>query len=358
MSWFKLFLWPFSLLYGLVMLIRNKLFDWKILPSKRFGVAVIGVGNLSTGGTGKTPHTEYLVNMLHKKRNVAVLSRGYKRDTKGFRSVSATSTAAEVGDEPAQVKRKFPGVLVVVHERRKKGIEKIIKDYPEVDTIILDDAFQHRYVQPGLKLLLTDYYKPFFDNHVLPMGNLREFKSGARRADAMIITKTPDVFSPLEKRFFEHRLQPYRKTSIFFSSLKYAPPLPVWPLTIQPDKRGFKTIFMLTGIENPDAFQQYLHARCEELRSYRFRDHHQFSSNDLCSVRDDFNACISRSKAVITTEKDAMRLQSGQAKDILQGIPVYYIPIKVVFHKTGKTTFDAFILEYLQKEKSNWFGLG
>lgn len=351
MTWFCVFLWPLSLIYGLILHIRNKLFDWQILPSAQYSVPVISIGNLSTGGTGKTPHTEYLIKLLQKHKNIAVLSRGYKRKTKGFQLASETSSANDIGDEPLQIKRKFPEVLVAVHEKRRKGIDRILKDYPGINTIILDDAFQHRYVKPGLNLLLTEYYKPFFNNFLLPCGSLREPKSGSRRAQAIIITKTPAVFSPLDKRFFLQKLKPYQPAHVFFSGLRYGKPVPVW----QPGKKDttnrFKSIFLLTGIANPDALEQYLQGQCEVLHLYTYRDHHSFKRSELKKLRDHFLADISHSKAIITTEKDAMRLQTDEARQILAGIPAFYIPVNVQFQNRGKIGFDRFILDYLENIK-------
>lgn len=351
MTWFRVFLWPFSLIYGLIMHIRNKLFDWQILSSAEYPIPVISIGNLSTGGTGKTPHTEYLINLLQKHKNIAVLSRGYKRKTKGFQLASETSSADDVGDEPLQIKRKFPDVLVAVHEKRRKGIDRILKDHPNINTIILDDAFQHRYVKPGLNLLLTEYYKPFFNNFLLPCGNLRESTSGIRRAHAIIVTKTPAVFSPLEKRFFLQKLKPYRPSNIFFSGLRYGKPVPVWQSVKKNTTGRFKTIYLLTGIANPDALEQYLQGQCEDLHLYTYHDHHRFSLRELMKLRNHFIADISHSKAIITTEKDAMRLQTDEARKLFDGIPTFYIPIHVRFQDHGKDDFDSFVLNYLDQSK-------
>ncbi len=344
--------WPISFLYGVVMLIRNWLYDIKMIPSASFQVAVISVGNLSMGGAGKTPHTEYLVSLLKDKRNIAVLSRGYKRKTKGYRLVEVDSTPMDTGDEPLQVKRKFPTVLVAVHEKRKKGIQRILKDNPKIDTIILDDAFQHRSVRPGLNLLLTEYYKPFFKNFPIPTGSLREFRTGARRSDALIVTKTPTIFSPLDKRFFLKKIKPYHPTeNVFFSCLEYQGFQSLWDDKRLPSNTSFKSIIMLTGIANPSALEEYLKLHCDELFSYNFQDHHTFRPKELKKIRDHYVSMISRSKAIITTEKDAIRLQNKEARDILSGLPVYYIPIKVLFHAHDKKKFENLVWTYINKHK-------
>ncbi len=351
MSLLNLLLWPISLLYGLVMLIRNWLYDIRLIPSASFKVAVISVGNLSVGGTGKTPHTEYLVCLLKNKRNIAVLSRGYKRKTKGYRLVEVDSTPLDAGDEPLQIKRKFPSIMVAVHEKRKKGIRRILQDNPDIDTIILDDAFQHRSVRPGLNLLLTEYYQPFFKNFPMPTGSLREFRTGARRADAVIVTKTPAIFSPLDRRLILKKIQPYHpKENVFFSCLSYQGFQSLWDHNHLPANTSFKSIIMLTGIANPSALEEQLKLHCEELFSYCFRDHHHFRPKELKKIRDHYISMISRSKAIITTEKDAIRLQNKEAREILGDLPVYHIPVKVRFHAHDKKQFENLVWEYINKQ--------
>lgn len=340
--------WPLSLLYGLVMLIRNWLYDNKLIPSASFQAAVISVGNLGVGGAGKTPHTEYLVSLLKDKRNIAVLSRGYKRKTRGYRLVEVDSTPLEAGDEPLQIKRKFPMVMVVVDENRKMGIQRILNENPGIDTIILDDAFQHRAVRPGLNLLLTEYYKPFFQNFPMPTGSLREFRTGAKRADALVVTKTPSVFSPLDRRYILQKLQPYRQSKhVFFSYLAYQGFQSLWGQDHLPAGTSFKSVILLTAIANPSALEEHLKLHCEELFPYCFRDHHNFRPRELKKIRDHFSSMISRSKAIITTEKDAMRLQNKEAREILGDLPVYYITVRVAFHTPDRKKFEDLIWSYL-----------
>jgi tetraacyldisaccharide 4'-kinase len=343
MSWFRFILYPLSLLYGLVVWIRNKLFDWVLLPSVSYSLPVIGVGNLSTGGTGKTPHVEYLVRLLGTRYRLAVLSRGYKRRSRGLYVVTEESTASQAGDEPLQVKRKFPKVLVVVHESRKKGMAWIMKNHPEVQVVLLDDAFQHRHVRPGLNLLLTEYYHPFFRNVLLPSGTLREPKSSVKRADALIVTKTPEVFSPLDRRFLLESLVPRYKGPILFSTLTYSRWHPVQPGKPPLQESSLKTIFLFTGIANAAALEEHLKTLCQELLVDRFPDHHPFSRSDLKAIRKKYEESISQSKILLTTEKDYMRLRQESLLEVLSGLPVYYVPVEVSFHDPDREVFDTLV---------------
>jgi tetraacyldisaccharide 4'-kinase len=353
MSPFRLLLFPFCLLYGLVTWVRNKLFDWGILPSRNFSVPVISLGNLSTGGTGKTPHVEYLVNFLKKNYKVAVISRGYKRKTRGFMIVTPIKSASEVGDEPLQICRRHPDIVVAVHERRRKGIERILQMHPEISLIILDDAFQHRYVKPGLNLLLTEYYKPFFNNYILPCGNLREPKSNVKRAHALIVSKTPAVFSPLDRKYFLKKLEKYKLEHVFFSTIEYGKWVPL-TADCHSEKPNLKTIFLYSGIANTSAIEEHLKRNCQELIVKRFPDHYQFSIKDLKVLRKEFRDTFGSSKAIVITEKDAMRLKEPELLRELKGLPVYYIPIKVVFHNQDKQGFEKLILGFLRA--NNLFG--
>ncbi len=353
MGFLRLLLFPFCLIYGLITWIRNKLFDWGILPPASFDIPIIGLGNLSTGGTGKTPHVEYLVRLLKDRYQIAVLSRGYKRKTRGYMIAEKNSTAREVGDEPVQISRKFPDILVVVSESRKKGIKRILKEHPEVNLIIMDDAFQHRYVKPGLNLLLTGYYKPFFRNYIMPCGNLREYKRGAMRADALVVTKTPTVFSPLDRRFFLRNLRPYYdKPNIFFSCFTYKDWHPIDERTPEIKDPDIKTIFLFTGIANTIALEEHLKRKCEELVVNKFPDHYQFKSTDLNRLRRQYNEKYSRSKIIIVTEKDAMRLQHPKLKETLKDLPVYYIPVEVGFNDDDREKFEKLVFDYLSGFKN------
>ncbi len=345
MSLWRIFLLPFALLYGLGVWFRHLFFDWGILPSESFSVPVISVGNLSTGGSGKTPHVEYLVRLLKPHFRIAVLSRGYKRRTSGYRLADAHCGPAEIGDEALQVHKKFPDILVAVHESRRRGIRRLLNDHPETQVIILDDAFQHRYVRPGLNLLLTEYYNPFFRNFLFPVGNLRESKQRARRADALLVTKAPAVFSPLDRRFFLKQLQAYKLKKVFFSSLSYGEWKALAPGTPACKPPDIKTIFLLSGIARTEALEEHLKTQCQELFIHKYRDHHQFTTSNLHKLRKHFQRTISHSKVVVTTEKDAMRLLDADKQKILEGMPVYYVPVEVFFQGPDKEGFDQMVFK-------------
>lgn len=350
MSPFRLLLLPVCLAYGFIVWVRNKLFDWGLIRSVSYDVPVISVGNISTGGTGKTPHVEYLAENLRHEYNVAVLSRGYKRKTKGFLIARPDHQASEVGDEPLQICRKFPGIVVAVHERRRKGIKMILQQHPEINLIILDDAFQHRFVKPGLNLVLTEYYKPFFHNFLLPCGNLREPQKGIKRAHALIVTKTPPVFSPLDRGYFLKKLEKFKLNHIFFSTIQYEAWVPLAPETPGACET-YKTIFLYSGIANTSALEEQLKRNCQELIIKRFPDHHQFSSRDLQELRKTFKDTFSKSKAIVVTEKDAVRLQETGLMRELRGLPVYYIPIRVRFQNHDREDFHKLLRAYLSAHK-------
>ncbi len=349
MNWLRVFLLPFAFLYGFGVWIRNLLFDWGILPSESFNIPVISIGNLSAGGSGKTPHVEYLVRLLQHRYTIAVLSRGYKRNTKGYMLAGPESSATDIGDEPLQMIRKFPDIYVAVHENRREGIRQLRRDHPDINLVLLDDAFQHRYVRAGLNLLLTGYYNPFFRNFLLPVGNLREAKFRAKRADAVLVTKTPRVFSPLDRRYFLQRLQPYRLKKVFFSKLSYEPWVPLHKDTPRKPPAPIKTIFLLSGIARTEALEEHLKRRCRDLFLHKYRDHHHFTPGNIKKLSAHFNKTIGQEKVVVTTEKDAMRLYDPALKECLKDIPVYYIPVRVVLNDRDKQKFDRMVYRFLEQ---------
>jgi tetraacyldisaccharide 4'-kinase len=349
----RIILYPFSLLYGLGILIRNKFFDWGILKSTSFSIPVIGVGNLSTGGTGKTPHVEYLIELLQSDYKIAVLSRGYKRKTKGFYIVNDKSTVLEVGDEPLQMSKNYPEIIVAVDEKRVHGIESLQKTHPDVDLIILDDSFQHRYVTPKLNILLTDYYKMFHNNYLLPSGNLREPRSQAKRADALIISKTPEVFSPLDRKLIMKRVSSYKAKNIFFSYIQYKEWNPITEPARKLTKCKVKTIFLLTGIANPSALEEYLKRKCDELICFHYSDHYNFKASNLEKLKEKFNNTFSKSKIIITTQKDAMRLQKAELVEVIKDLPIFTIPMNINFHEKDKKAFDEFVKKSIKKSSKD-----
>jgi len=321
---------PFSLIYGFIILSRNKLFDWHILTERKFPVPVISVGNLSMGGTGKTPHVEYLIRLLKEHKRVAVLSRGYKRKTRGYLEATPNSSYLEIGDEPMQYSTKYPDITVAVCRKRAKGIVKLLAKQEPPEVIILDDAFQHRHVKPSLNILLTDYFDLYVDDFIFPVGRLREFKHGVKRADIVVVTKTDPALPLMERVLIQGKLPIQQK--IYFSYIKYLKPTPLYDLQATFPQRT-TTIFMVAGIANPYPFEKYLNGYCIDLQKYIFPDHHQYTEKNIRSIVEAFNNHLSRSKAIVTTEKDAQRLKMEPFRSLLEKLPIYYVPIEVAFHK-------------------------
>jgi tetraacyldisaccharide 4'-kinase len=348
--WFiRLILFPVSCLYGIIVMVRNKLFDLRIIPSKHFNLPVIAIGNLCVGGTGKSPLIEYLVRLL-KNHKVAVISRGYKRKSSGYLRAEPYHTVSDIGDEPLQFSRKFPELLVAVDERRRRGIELTLAHDPGIEIILLDDAYQHRYVRPGLSILLTDYHHLYTGDYPMPTGYLREFRSGARRADIIVVTKTPKIFSPIIRRELTKELAPRDNQHLFFSYIEYGPPRPL-TVTGIPAPQGLKAsyILMFTGIANAYPLQEYLSGFCNDLTVIDFGDHHAYTAQDMKKIFDAFDNIISKDKFIFTTEKDAMRIDGADYRTWLEGRPLFYIPIVIRFHTSEGPGFDKIILDYVGK---------
>ncbi|MCX6234568.1 MAG: tetraacyldisaccharide 4'-kinase [Bacteroidetes bacterium] len=350
----KILFYPLSLIYGLAGCIRNILFDIGILPSTTYNFPVISIGNLTVGGTGKSPHIEYLIRLLQDKYNIATLSRGYKRSTKGFRLVDVDSTTEQVGDEALQIKRKFRGIIVAVDENRRRGIQLIKEKFPEIDIILLDDALQHRYVKPGLSILLTDYHNLFTTDHLLPFGTLREPRFGCKRADIVIITKTDKILSPILKRNLSEEIHPEPYQNLHYSYLDYGNLIPLSGTPVEEndiEKKKYSSILLVVGIANPYPLQDHLKKMCTDLVTVQFGDHHRYTVDDIHRIREEYDKMYLKNKIIITTEKDAMRLQEPLLKEHISGLPIFYIPVFVTFHKTISTSFDRLILDYVSKTK-------
>ncbi len=335
------------------MLFRNKLFDWRLMPSKKFDIPVICVGNLTFGGTGKTPHVEYLVKLLMNEYTLATLSRGYGRETKGFIIASDYMNYLQIGDEPLQFKHKFEDIHVVVDERRKRGIKLLLEKVPGLDVVILDDAFQHRYVKPGLSIILSDYHNLYTQNYLFPTGTLREFRSGAKRADIIIVTKTPKIFSPITRRMLIDEIKPKSYQQLYFSYISYGD-----LKSIDKDKESYKiskvsTILMFAGIANTYPLEAYLKRNCGELIVMNFPDHHKYIEKDLLKIMGKFNDIFTANKMIITTEKDMMRLIKQNMYNIIKDYPIYYIPIEIKFHQNDEAKFNNQIMEYVEKSTRN-----
>lgn len=321
-------LMPFSWLYGLVVGIRNLMFDYGLLKSQAFSLPVICVGNITVGGTGKTPHTEYLINLLAKNYQVAVLSRGYKRKSKGYRLATTQSPMIEIGDEPYQMKQKFPEIHMAVDKDRCHGIKKLMSDniQPPTEIILLDDAFQHRYVQAGINILLMDYHRLICFDALLPAGRLREHPIGHLRADIIIVTKCPRNLTPMDRRGIERSLDLGNWQKVFFTTYKY--PSQIEDLGENP--------LLVTGIASPEQMVYDLQNIIPQLELMSFPDHHHFTKRDIENIRH-----RAAGRTILTTEKDATRIQG------LDNLKI--IPIEVEFLDNKKKEFDHLIKNYVKK---------
>lgn len=354
MDFWKVLLIPFACLYGFVIRIRHLLFNANVLKSESFPIPVIGIGNLSLGGTGKTPLVEYLIKMLSDKYKLAVLSRGYGRNTKGFLMANQYSNHKDIGDEPMQYHNKFnKNIKVAVSEDRREGIKNLMQDDEELDVVLLDDSFQHRYVKPGLSILLTDFHNLYMEDYLLPTGTLRDVVSEAKRADIIIVTKTYKVLSPITRRRIKGILKPLDHQSLFFSYLEYGNliPFPGFEEIAMPEK--LSTIVLFCGIANSYPLQEYLRDMCVDLLVIDFPDHHAYRKKDLHLIKRTFNDAFTRNKIIITTEKDAMRLVKSEYICALDNVPLFYIPIEVKLHGSDESNFSNQIKKYVRENKRN-----
>ena len=355
----NILLYPFSLLFGLITALRNLMYDWKFLTSHEFSFPVICVGNITVGGTGKTPHTEYLASLFSNKFKIAILSRGYKRRSLGFIVASASSQVSDIGDEPLQIFRKFPEIIVAVDSNRVRGIKRIIKEYPGTEVVILDDGFQHRRVVPGLSILLTDFDRLFVRDHLLPYGNLRECKSNMRRADIIVVTKTPPDFAPIQRRLTGKEIDRAPYQNLFFTTTTYKDPLPVFENNDLAGKTCHEllkpgTAFLLvTGIANPLPLKKHLEVLGSEMKHLIFPDHHKYTEKDILKITDAYKDLKSSEKYVITTEKDSVRLNELNYIEDNFKQHFYYIPVGINFLNDDKENFDNLMTDYVRNNKRN-----
>ncbi|MES2268205.1 MAG: tetraacyldisaccharide 4'-kinase [Bacteroidota bacterium] len=346
MQYLRWLLLPFSLVYGLVVIIRNWFYDAGLFKSREFNLPVICVGNLEIGGAGKSPMTEYLVRLFKSDHKLATLSRGYGRETKGYLIATSAATATQIGDEPSQFKHKFPDVTVAVCEDRATGIDNLKTNH---DLVILDDAFQHRAVKAGLNVLLFDYnhlQKPKF---VLPAGNLREPFSGRWRADIMVVTKCPDGLTEDLKTKCYEQISPLSWQPLFFTSIAYQPLQDMQRNAVDSVIDGDTTVFLLTGIANPKPLEQYIGRVTTNIIHHNYPDHHQFTLKNIAKLAGEFSACRSQKKVIITTEKDAQRLGVHELLPALAQLPILVQPIGVNFLNNGQQQFDTLLLNYVRE---------
>ncbi len=349
-EWLK----PLSWLYGCIIGFRNFLFDVGVLKSRAFDIPVISVGNITVGGTGKTPHVEYLIRLLKDRFNVAVLSRGYKRRTKGYIVADANTIMTDIGDEPFQMKQKFPKVTVAVDAKRVHGIETLMDSDKKIDVILLDDAFQHRYVKPGINILLVDYHRLIIYDKLLPAGRLREPLSGKNRADIVIITKCPDALRPMEFRVVTKAMDLFPYQDLFFTKLAYDDLKHLYNgSTRELNSIGSdEHVLLLTGIASPRQLREDLKPYVKNLTPLRFPDHHEFNDDDVQLINETF-ANMPSPKIVITTEKDAVRINDtkGLSKEIKDNI--YSLPVKIKFLLKQEEVFNEKIISYVRKNSRN-----
>ena len=351
----SIFLYPFALIYSVVTSVRNYLYDKGVLKSVQYEVPVICVGNITVGGTGKTPHTEYIIRLLKDEYNVAVLSRGYKRKSEGFYLATKESSV----NDPLQIIRKFPDITVAVDSDRNRGIENIMKERPKTDVIIMDDGFQHRSVTPGLSIVLCDHGRPVTEDSHLPYGNLRENWKNLGRADLIVVTKIPYGFSLDSDSTFYKRLGEYYSGNVVHTYLDYKDFIPVFPkssydmapvLTKNDKDTG---VILITGIANPKPLIDHLGTIFNEVIHLSFPDHHRFNVNDVKSISNAFDNLSTIRKFILTTEKDAVRLREfpGISRPIQPF--VYYLSVDIDFLDGNKKIFDKTIFDYVGKNQKN-----
>lgn len=322
LQFLRYLLLPFTALYALIMLVRNCLYNWGVFKSHSFAIPVISVGNLMVGGTGKTPVTEYLVSEFEGKR-IAILSRGYGRKTKGYIKANEFATADTIGDEPMQYYSKFPKVTVAVCESRVEGIRRLIDEH---DIILLDDAFQHRSVKPGLSILLFDFTSFFEPQFPFPTGNMREPWIGAKRADIILITKSPATIQPNVSDKIRRK---FKGKQLYFSTIKYGQLTSCNHAQISPVLSSVNKVILITGIAKPKPLIEHLEENYQILKHFDFPDHHAFSTQDFQMIATYYSSIKDSGVILVTTEKDIQRINSSESSELLLTLPLYYLPIEI-----------------------------
>jgi tetraacyldisaccharide 4'-kinase len=338
---------PFALLYGIIIWLRNKMYDLKFFSSTSFSLPVICVGNLSVGGTGKTPHIEYLIELLQQQYHVATLSRGYKRATRGFILANATSTAREIGDEPFQYKSKYPIINVSVGEDRMTAIPELLQRIPYIQSILLDDAFQHRTVIAGINILITDYNKMYTKDYILPFGTLRESRKASQRAHIIIVSKCPYQMTVVEKEKIKTELNVLPHQKLFFTCIGYKP-IEKNNTVVTFENKKNTSVLLVTGIAKPESLNTYLQEQFKDVVSLAYRDHHYFNFDDLDEIKEVFGNINNKHKVIITTEKDQARLVLLQAKMDELELEILVQPIGVHFLFNEASMFNEQILNFME----------
>lgn len=344
---FKFLLLPFAILYDAITSIRNKLYDLKLKPSVSFDIPVISVGNLVVGGSGKTPMVEHLIRILQTEFKIATLSRGYGRKTRGFRIATLQDTAATLGDEPLQIFRKFNELIhVVVCEDRAMAIPLLLSEFPETQVVIMDDAFQHRRVVPGFSILLSEYGRPFYNDHVLPYGRLREGPEGASRADMIVITKCPPHLEVEEMMRMEKSIKEFSTKPVFFAKIRYGE-----PVSFGNSQLKFSTrIILLSAIANDHILEEYIQKNYTLIKHFSFRDHYEYAVSDIQKVQEFYNESRNEPICILTTEKDKVKLEREEFKAYISKLPIFYLPIETEFLRNGRD-FDTLVLSFIKSFK-------
>lgn len=341
----RLLFFPVSVLVWCYLYLRNKCYDWGWFKSSTFNLPIICIGNLSVGGTGKSPMTEYLLELLLPKYPVAVLSRGYKRKSKGYLLASETSTALELGDEPIQFYKKFPQAAIAVGEERIEAIPQILQDRPHTKLIILDDAFQHRAIKPGFNIILTDFANPYWHDFYLPTGDLRDNKRSAKRADIIIVTKCPETITEEQQKEYLKHINPTHVQKVFFTKIAYGVPYHIrtkQTFTLSKEVE----VLLVCGIANPLPLKMHIEENAATYFERKFDDHHIFSIDDWKDIEEKFAQLDAAQKIILTTEKDAVRLEKFGG--ILDKSPVYVLPIKHKFLFEQEKAFEAAIQYFIE----------
>ena len=350
----RVLLYPFAVLYGAIVWLRNRMYDAKFFTSIGFTVPVITVGNLSTGGTGKTPHVEYLIRLLQYRYRVATMSRGYKRHTQGFLVADNNSNALRIGDEPMQYHIKFPELVVSVAEERMIGIPALLQRRPDIDVIILDDAYQHRSVKAGLTILITDFSRPFYKDYILPFGSLRENRNAYKRANVIIVSKCPLNMTMAQAKEIEQHINPISGQQVFYTGIRYDTPFDMISNELVP--LAGKNIILVCGIARPEPLLAYLRTDAADVHTLNYQDHHYFVSQDLEEIKIAYQNWKVENKVIVTTEKDAARLHLHFDKNI----PIVVVPIAVAVLFDRSEAFDEIVLKYVEQAvaENNEYGMG
>jgi len=346
---------PFSWIYGAGVWVRNTAFKIGILPQEEFDIPVVSVGNITVGGTGKTPHVEYIIEALYRHYHIGVLSRGYKRQTKGFIQATNALTPRDIGDEPYQIYHKYGSLITLaVSENRRKGIHELLRIDPNINLVLLDDGFQHRYVRPKVNIVLVNFNDPPFNDKLLPLGHLREPADNVLNAHMVVVTKCPTDLSPIDIRMMKDGLNLFPSQKLYFSNIRYADPVSIFPvsnpqLTSLQELTANDSVLCVTGVATPLPLVRYLRQFQAQVKVMHFDDHHFFTRRDFSDIFKHYNELEGRRKFIITTEKDSVRILNDPYYPPTMRPCIYYVPIKVGFLQDGNGDFIA-DLDHLIKE--------